>query len=390
MITGKFSPASLGISNLNQSVLSILLSVSMLRYEFYLLHCDKDLVQSVVRFCILLVFGSSLICFIAIKFMSTYLNLLLQVPTGLSLILPISLMFSGISQIANNLATRNQEFLVCSKSKVMQSIGFNSCAISSAFLSPTPLFLIVSDSFGRLLQMLTFLKNGALIEMCRYKKNKYIDWSSIKAGSRGSMLTMPAALLSVACTSLQPILLVAIFSPHEAGIYAFVERIIGGPIALLGNASAQVYTASLVGAEQNIYQRKALYFSLLKSQSITGFLIFIAILSVAFFIPESWFGSKWNLVPRYALYLSPMFVSAHLHLTFNMTLVMTGCHLWQFVWDAARTAALILTWVAIKKLNANSMIALITISLIYSFGYLAHIVMSYYAIDRLSQKPSAT
>ncbi len=242
-----FSPEDFGVSQVFQSMLSIVAVITCMRYELAIvLPEDDEKAANVLALTALFSFVTSLISVPIMVFGGKPLSILLGAPEMAKYLwmFPLSMFFTGIFQALNYWNTRTRRFGRLSLARLSNNVvSVGAQLVAGVAAPPTPGGLIggsfVGTAFSSLSLMFSVWKeNGRLFlanvnrktmrEMLdRYKKFPlYSTWS---------------ALLNSISWQLPAFLLSPLFSPAVVGYYSLGNRVLRMPMNLIGAALAQAF-----------------------------------------------------------------------------------------------------------------------------------------------------
>jgi O-antigen/teichoic acid export membrane protein len=368
-----FQPADFGLLQAMQSFMTLLLVCSALRLEVGVLTEPQESLAEFVSVCIWLCFATSGTVAAGIAVWAVVGEPLATQLGPLIYVLPVSAFLSGLGLVISYVILRQKVFGFGAQAKVTQSLSFGAAALGAGFAFPSALTLAVADAAGRAAYCGVALSRRA-VRSCL--SSTWPDRHAVRRviARRQDLVTwsLPGAIINVLGSSYTPVIMLALFTAAEAGQYAIVERAIGGPIGMIAGAAAQVFAANFAGATD----RRALFRSLVLSQTRMAFIPASALLLLAPGAFPFVFGESWTLAGQYAQALTPLFVCAYIVGPVNMALTIAGHQRTQFVWDIARLIVVIAVWSITHALDMTSLQALWLYGGTMSLCQLAHLMIT--------------
>src|SRR5690625_2981167 len=149
IITRLYGPEAFGVMGVFMGIIQIIMPVVSLTYPIAIVLPKNDrnakriaklsiiiaLVFSLITLIIILLFNHSIINIFRLHEVSSYL-----------LLIPIVIIFSGLTQVANQWLIRTHQFAINAKASFYQSLIINSGKIGVGFVNPTATALILLSS----------------------------------------------------------------------------------------------------------------------------------------------------------------------------------------------------------------------------------------------------
>lgn len=231
--------------------------------------------------------------------------------------IPLGVFIAGTIQSLTAFTIRKKHFSTAAYSKVKQSI--TTILIQVSLFKIGTHALIFGQMIGQGIGILSLTKSfnssssgvkksTALELVSRFRKFPLYSTFGAVANSIGSQLP--------------PIMLIALFSPHAAGLYALANRVLAGPMAIIGQAIGGAFQAN--AAEKN---REGNLGDLV--DSITNRLAMISAIPTALlilFAPDIFqfiFGTEWRESGVMAQWMAPwlffVFISSPISTIYEIT-----------------------------------------------------------------------
>lgn len=309
ILTRIYTPSDFGIFAIFLSITTILGSIANGRYELAVVLPEKeeDAINIAILGIIISIAISLLLLIIVILFNSQIVGLLEVDGIGDWLYLvPFSVLFIGIFNILNYLNTRLNFYKNIAVANVKKSVvlSVSQLGLSGVFKSGGGLilgqflsYLMSNYSLYKSVRKNIVVKNISVFEVKKMAK-KYIDFPKYSA---------PAILANTLSYQLLNILISIFYSSSILGFYSLVQRVMGMPSTLVGNAVSQVYFQQ---ANQDRLKTGSCY-QIFKKTTIK-----LSVLSILMFIPAYFFiqplfvfvfGKDWLIAGVYAQILIPFF-----------------------------------------------------------------------------------
>jgi O-antigen/teichoic acid export membrane protein len=144
----------------------------------------------------------------------------------------------------------------------------------------------------------------------RSVRKRYIDFPKF---------SMPSILANVLSQNLTNIITSVLFNSATLGFYSFANRILGTPIAIIGQSIGQVYMNEAAEQRRKTGKATKIFNTTLKRL----FLISVPLFVIAFFTLEDIFafifGEEWRIAGKYAIILLPLFLARFVAAPLSLT-----------------------------------------------------------------------
>ena len=393
LLTRIYTPSHFGLLSVYGSILSIVLVVSALRFEIAIpIPQDEGEAVHVLALSLLSVGAIFLIVTAGCYFGSAWLLDRLRVPglkPYLSWVLPIGVLGGGAYQVLSNWALRQRDYNCLAKTRLHQGIAQVLTQAGLGLLVAGPFGLLIGADVGRLSGTGTLARaawNKGQNAFSRFSWHQL--WQAAGRYRRFPLLSAGSALLNAAGLYLPAVIVTATYSTDVGGQFSLSQRIIAIPMALVGQAIGQVYTAegaallrehpgdlkSLV----NRTLRKLLLFGL-------GPVILLALLGPWGF--PLIFGQSWAQAGLFIRILSPMYLLQFMTVPLSTTLLLMEKQGMQLVWDLSRMLAVLGALFIPVFLGWGPAMAVGLYGLSMGVLYLLLIVLIRRATQQLSEAP---
>lgn len=310
ILTRLYTPEDFSIFAAYSSIVSILAVINCLRFEIAIALPKKD-EDAIYLMCLAFISNLCILIFTLVLIFSYYNDLIQfsedSVWEDAIWLIPLSVFFSGLYNIFQYWSIRKKNFSIIARTRIAQSISGSTSQIGFNFLEKGSMGLIG----GQLINIMTGIwslftsfrkENRYHVRtitfnnlITTYKKyDKYPKYSSLEALVNSSAVQLP-------------IIIIAFYSVSaEAGYLMLAMKIMGIPMALIGNAVSQVYLSE--ASEQFLQGNLRKYtleiiLSLLKTITIIFITIGISSSLLFTFI----FGEKWEPAGEMVVWMLPWF-----------------------------------------------------------------------------------
>jgi len=218
--------------------------------------------------------------------------------------IPVTVFFTGLTFLLNNLATREKQFKRITAAGLTQNIVNTAGKLIAGFSGLTRMGLIFSNAVSVIASNYPYLSlKKFLMDALKGKWNderkaalRYIDFPSFNLGR---------TFLSGFSINLPFLILIGVFGEASLGLYSLSFTLLYRPINLIGNS---LYTTLFENAASTVRAKKSLLSSLKKYWKYLCLFIFPWFI-LAFFIAKPLFvilfGAQWEESAMYFQYLLP-------------------------------------------------------------------------------------
>jgi O-antigen/teichoic acid export membrane protein len=249
-------------------------------------------------------------------------------------LLPVGVGAVGAYQALSYWALRIGAFSTVARTKVSQGLVSVAFQLGIGLLFSGPLGLLVGDLMGRTsgIMLLIMKTRHALVPM------SIRDIVQVTARYRRfPLMSSFSAVMNSAALRIPPLMLSATYGTRYAGCFLLTQRVVGAPLALIGQAVAQVYTAT---AAQLLRQKPHMLRGLfLKTGlwifSLGSFPIGVMAWAGPWVFPPL-FGREWKDAGQMARLLAPMHMAGFVAVPLSQTLNVIERQDIQLLWDVTR------------------------------------------------------
>lgn len=351
LLTRVYAPEDFGVLAVYSSILSTLVALSSFRYEAVIpLPESEDTANQVLVMCLVLVFSMSLLCGGAIWVLRDAIATTLKVPplAGYLWLLPVSLAGAGAYQAFNLWAVRGRAFAAIAQTRITQSIAQIAVQLGLGVVHGGPLGLLVGDALGRTAGMTTLAALGSAQRRWSVRRASAREMARLAVRYRHFPLYGSGSVLANTLGVTLPALLVAsLFGAQTAGWFALTQRIIGVPMALVGQAIGQVYLGEAYRLRREAAGELRQLFSSTAQRLLiasAGLVIPIGVLGKV--VTPYLFGSVWAEAGHLLLLLTPSYVAQFVVSPLSQTATVMERQDLEVVISVSRVASIVCVFLA--------------------------------------------
>lgn len=310
ILTRLYGPEDFGVLALFVALTSIFGAIANGRYELAIMlpESDEDALNVAALGLLIAAALSFLLLCIAVAFNGPISVLLGNGDIGPWLYLvPLTVLFMGLFNALNYYNNRLKQYRDIARTGMLKSVVLAATQLGLGFLKVGAGGLVAGQVLSALLANARLLKNTT----------RRVDWRVVVRRDRMLALaaryrdfpkySMPAILANTLSQQLTNILVSSFFSVATLGYYSLVQRVLGMPSALVGNAVSQVFF------KQAVAERKETGLAISTFDSTVKKLVFISVpvFFVLYLVVEDLFavvfGERWRVAGIYAKLLLPFF-----------------------------------------------------------------------------------
>jgi len=302
-----YSPADYGIMVVYASVIAILGELSGFRYYLAIPlpkeeRYAKALVVLSLGLQIIFVALLTLLLFVAGEFLLTKLSMPELIPYRA--LIPLGLLATGTYLVLTQWAIREKLFSTIARTKITQSLSGTVAKIGLGLLGVRPLGLLIGTIVAQGGGITTLLRS--LLKKKGVPRPKRADIRRTALRYRKfPIYNTWAAMLNVLGSHIAPVLLLVLYNPQIAGLFAMGQQILRLPVHFVGEAIKQVFMQrASVARHQGGLKQLSLYTYCLLLQ-----IAFFPVMIISFFAPQLFalfLGNQWIEAAKYAMLLGPL------------------------------------------------------------------------------------
>jgi len=336
VLTRLYAPEDFGVLAVYMALVSVVSTVASLRYELAIPLPERDAdARSLLQLALVLVLAVSVVLAGVVGFWGGALAAWLKVPALEPYIwlVPAGVALVGAYQALTYWAVRQGAFGAVARTKLSQGLGNVLTQVLLGLLGSKAAGLLVGDVAGRSAGIATLARRAGFVGKVEGHRLaavavRYRKFPLLSAGS---------SLINAAGLQLPQLLLAGFYGPQVAGWYLLVQRVMGSPTSLVGQATAQVYLREAARLRREAPERlRALYFATGRKLLLLGAVPIGAVGLVAPWVFAPIFGRAWETAGRYMQVLVPLFVLQFVVYPLSQTLNVLERQELQFLWDLLR------------------------------------------------------
>lgn len=326
LLTRLYRPADFGILAVFTAVMSVILVVSSLRYEFAI-PLPKG--NASARLLLLGAMGINAavagLSLVAVALFRTDIARLCKTPqlADYLWLLPLVVLCAGPYKALNYWAVRCGHYSAIAQTKLAQSCANALTQFAAGAAGLGAIGLILGQLVGLTAGTARLARDAQLGHSLRNSRTILPRFRILlRRYHRFPKYDAPAALVDVVGTQLPNMLLVALFNPAVAGFYMLAERVLMMPMTLLAQAVGQV----LLGASQDRVRSRTLDRLAAKVVGALSGLVALPALLVFWVGPELFslvFGQGWHEAGSYARWMMLGFAAQFLYSPVSILLMAT-------------------------------------------------------------------
>ncbi|MEL3901259.1 MAG: oligosaccharide flippase family protein [Treponema phagedenis] len=303
-----FTPEDFALFAAFTSIASLFSIVATGKYELAIILPDEDRDAAQLLFAIILLVGivsifSPLVLIVLSKF-SSACNLILS--NNLLVYFIVFVFCSANLEALRYYFVRIKQFKAISCRTILGSIITVFLNVIGGWFFNIPAMFVISTTIAQVLCVVLFAYF--------IKKTIKFSWFNIKTIKmflfkyrKFPFFTMPGQLLNSFTGSLPILVLPALYSQNEIGQFAFVQKIVGIPMTIIGGSVAQVFfqkfSSVKLSEQKNVFVKTFFYlFIFITVCAIPCVIVAVPIFNVIF-------GAKWLFAAKLAQILAPMYIA---------------------------------------------------------------------------------
>ncbi len=310
IITRLYGPEAFGLLGMFTAIAAVISPIAAFTYPIAIVLPKEDSeAKSIVKLSVYIALGvgAALILFIIVA--DDWLASLLrsQEIGPFMLLIPISVFFSALLQIAEQWLIRIKQFSIIARAAVLQVLMVNSLKTAIGLFKPVASVLIVLAILGSVINA-GMLALG-IKKVCTHPNEKESDsqtslWKVAKRHYDFPLYRAPQDLLNAASLSLPTLMLAAFFGPIAVGFYTLGVRMLSMPSQLIGKSVGDVFYPRIAEAAHNRENLTKLTLKATLSLAAVGFVPFAVVIAFGPWLFGFVFGSDWVMAGEYARWLA--------------------------------------------------------------------------------------
>ena len=385
IVSRLYAPAEFGEFAAAVALLSIVLTVTCLTYDRAVpLPEDDRTAGDLVILCLL---ATLVISTLSAAIMVTTGERLLAVfnAQGLSQywwVLCIAQLAGGVTVALTGWAIRVRAFRQLATSRISQSIVTVMVQVAAGVAGAATLGLLAGDTVGRTAQSAR-LSRGAAAKLMRTVRGTSVArlrWAA-RRYRRFPLIGSWPSLINAIGFEAPLLLVVAFYGAHTGGLFAFAQRLIGAPVALLVLAVSQVFVAEAADrVRTGSADLGALFRRTLRQLALVVAPLMLALAIAAELLVGTVFGDEWHEAGTYILILAPLYTMQLLSSPLGGTLDVLERQDLLVVRELTRIVLLTTAIAVAELLSLSAVWAVILLSGAGTLAYLLYGAISWHAL----------
>lgn len=297
-------------------------------------------------------------------------------------IIPASVLAAGIYQVLAYWALRRHDYRAIATTKITQAGAQSSFQLAAGVAHFGVLGLLLGDGLGRLSGMLQLLGKMWRGDRAIFRSvSRQSVVSAARRYSRFPLVSSISAMINTGGLALPTLLLAGYYGPEVLGWFGLMDRAMGLPSMLIGQAVAQVYMRTAAAhAVDDPASVMRIFKKGLGRLAIPGIVphALIAVLGPVLFATV--FGAGWRESGVFAAAIAGMYYVSFVAWPLMPTLNVLELQHWQLLWDIGRLLLVALALVSSHLLHLSPVRAIECYGAAMAAGYITHITLCYIAI----------
>lgn len=317
-ITRIYGPEAFGLLGVFMALVMMIAPIAALTYPIAIVlpKEDKD-AKGLAWLSFYIAFGISAFIAVLLFFWGEWFLSLLnsQAILPYAMLIPLSMFFAAMLQIAEQWLIRKKQFKITAKVAVYKALIVGSLQTGIGLVKPIASVLITISTIGSALHALMLL-NGAkkayLTKTLELQSSIYLKIinppDNIKTLAHTHrdfpIYRAPQVLINAISMSLPILMLASFFGPAAAGFYSIAMSVLGVPAIFLGKSVGDVFYQRITEATHNKENLTSLLLKATGILLVLGLIPFVTVMAFGPWLFSLVFGSSWSLAGEYAQWLA--------------------------------------------------------------------------------------
>lgn len=306
------------------------------------------------------------------------------VPIGLELLLvPAFAFFAGLFELASAYLVRRRRYAAAARRSVLlngtmaaSQVGLGAAGWSAGLSIGHVVSRIVGSWYALHVGGIRIRRDLRGLQRSGVR-------SVVRRTSHFPIVLAPSALVNAVGAQAPVLLFGLLLGPAAAGLFGFTQRVLGAPVALLGQSLAQVYTAESASSRRTRTRDTRMLFLrssaiLMSAAAFIGAAIYL--LSPPLFGPI--FGDEWVEAGGIAQALSIGVAAQMVAVPLSQTLIVFGRYRTQLSWDVGRLVVVVSAVVVPNALGLQLAEIALTFSIMSAASYVVLWALCFEAVSR--------
>lgn len=336
ILTRMYTPEDYGIVTLFLTIATIFGAIANGRYEMAIVLPKKD--EEAINIVALSLLIASAISFCLLIFIIFFRDFILHFLGNDDLknwlfFIPFIVFFIGLYNALNQLNIRLRSFDIIAKVKVLKAVILAVTQLTLGFFKLGSIGLLIGHIFSHIFSngqlANSTIKNKKLIRSINFNQ----IFTMAKRYKKFPLITTWATLSNVLTQQITNIFISYLYSHSTLGHYSLVNRTVGLPSNIIGQAIGDVYFQKASEDRKNLGNAKSAYMSTLMKLLIIGTPIFLFLFLIAEDLIAFVFGENWRIAGTYTKYLIPLFFIRFIASPLSLTNIVFEKQKIDFIWQ---------------------------------------------------------
>ncbi|MBB6453293.1 O-antigen/teichoic acid export membrane protein [Salirhabdus euzebyi] len=393
VLTRLYSPDDFGLLTIFISIVAICSKIVDFRYSLAIpLPKKDDKALNILTLSLSLILFITLFITFVLWMVGELLFSMLQAEelTSYIWVIGLSIFGIGIYQTLNQYAIRQQAYVMMTMTKMNQSVVQIAVQLICGFLKIGNIGLLLGDALGRmsgsgLFASLIWRKHKQDFHKIKPKKM----WEVAREYRRFPLFSTWSALLNGASLQITPLIIAMNYGTAVAGLWALGQRVVGGPMGLIGTAVAQVFLGEgSKFAREHPKRYQSLFYRTAKNLFLVGLIPTIVIIISGPWLFQLVFGDQWMEAGKYVQLLALMYLAQLTMSPLSSTLDVLQKQDWELVWDIVRVIFVVSGLLLASFLNLPPIYAVLFYAIVMLVAYVVLFFLCTIAIKQFIKNQS--
>jgi len=383
LLTRLYTPEAFGKFAVFGALVTILAPLGSLRYEWALpLPADEAQAHHLLALCLVAVGCSSVV----VAFTGSLVAQWTDVSGGTIALLPVAIFVFGLHTAVTGWLVRDRAFAQLARVRFVTIVGILACQLGLGQLRPSVTSLILGFIGGYVVGLIlaSYACSRALLAMAACVHLGGIRQVAAEYRSF-AIFTSPAGVINAIGSQLPNLLLPSLYGPAVTGQYSLAQRVLGQPMALVGQAVNQVLWGNaarlLTDEPAGLWPLFVRLNACLLALMLPGLALTWIGAEVFTFI----FGPAWGQAGSFA---GVMIVASFIGLAAQGT---TGLHVyrlnhWMSAWEVVQLVLTVFAFGGALQMSWSPMSCIVAVTAAFAVSNAILLALNAVAVRRLSHR----
>lgn len=312
IITRMYGPDAYGLMGVFMAIVGIVSPIAALTYPIAIVLPKSDNeARGLIRLSLYITVGITVAAaFILLLFNQSVIRLFgLEEVASFLYLIPLVILFSGLSQVIEQWLIRTEQFSITAKVTFYQVLMLQVSKVGIGIFNPVAAVLVTLSALGngmKALMLILFTRRsdgGRLIIAKRHEKKIPIK-ELAKKHKDFPIYRAPQVLINAISQGLPVLLFSSFFGPAAAGFYAIGRSVLGIPAQLIGKSVGDVFYPRISEAANKGENLTRLIKKATLSLAAVGLIPFGAVFLFGPWLFSFVFGAEWIVAGEYARWVA--------------------------------------------------------------------------------------